>query len=127
MRMFRGKTDKEATEEDVDFLGKNELEEENVENFCEDDLKDEHEITALDCFGWKREKTENWLLKCANVWYMIISFGWFMFGAMTFAPVIFISNKVNVIFKDKKKSLIFASCVQTAIIVFFGILLFKRR
>jgi hypothetical protein len=125
--MFRGKTDKEATEEDVDFLGKNELEEETVENVCKDDLKDEHEITALDCFGWKKEKTENWLLKCANVWYMIISFGWFMFGAMTFAPVIFISNKVNVIFKDKKKSLIFALCVQTASILFFGILLFKRR
>ena len=127
MRMFRGKTDKEATEEDVDFLGKNELEEEIVENFCKDELKDEHEITALDCFGWKKEKTENWLLKCANVWYMIISFGWFMFGAMTFAPVIFISNQVNVIFKDKKKSLIFALCAQTAIILFFGILLFKRR
>jgi hypothetical protein len=134
MRNFRAKTDKYTTEDDLEFLEEedfaediDEFSEEVVDESFIDDLKEEHEITALDCFGWKKEKTENWLLKCANVWYMIISFGWFIFGAMTFAPVIFISSKVNVIFKDKKKSFIFAASVQAAILVLFGILLFKRR
>lgn len=73
-------------------------------------------IKPLDCFGMEEEKTEKWLGKCVKFWYCIMSFFWFLFGAVTFAPVIFISNKVNVIFKDKKKSfltsvIIYAVCV----------------
>jgi hypothetical protein len=80
-------------------------------------------LKAIDCFGMDEVKTEKWMLKCVNIWYYIMSFLWFMFGVCTFAPVIFISNKVNVIFRDKKKSLICGivlhSVLVALIIAFF--------
>ena len=63
-------------------------------------------INPLSCFGMEEEKTEKWLGKCVKFWYCIMSFFWFLFGALTFAPIIFISNKVNVIFKNKRRSLL---------------------
>lgn len=83
-------------------------------------------ITALNCFGWDESKTDKWLIKCANVWYLIISFLWFIFGAITFAPVIFVSNKVDVVFKDKKKSLICGVIIQATIIVLIFVFFLTR-
>lgn len=74
------------------------------------------EFNALSCFGWKEDKTEKWLVKCAKVWFLIISFGWFLFGAVTFAPIMFISNKIDVIFNDRKKSILFAIIIHTVLI-----------
>ena len=70
------------------------------------------QIKPLDCFGMEEEKTEKWLSKCVKFWFCCMSFIWLLFGALTFAPVIFISNKVNVIFKDKKKSLVCATLIH---------------
>ena len=69
-------------------------------------------LNALSCFGWREENTEKWLGKCVKFWFCLMSFLWFLFGALTFAPVIFISNKVNVIFNDKKKSLRCATLIH---------------
>ena len=68
-------------------------------------------IKPLSCFGMEEGKTEKWLMKCVKVWFCCMSFLWFLFGAMTFAPVIYIGDKVNVIFKNKKKSLLLATLV----------------
>lgn len=106
---------KDKVEQENDFLE----DDKNSEYFAED----ENDFTdnALKCFGWKEDKTEKWLVKCTRFWYGIMSFIWFLFGATTFAPIIFISTKVNAIFKNKKKSLFCA----TAIYVFiFGIVAF---
>ena len=95
------------------------------ENDCLEDDKNseyfeegENELTdtALKCFGWKEDKTEKWLVKCARFWYGIMSFIWFLFGATTFAPIIFISNKIDVIFNDRKKSILFAIIIHTVLI-----------
>ena len=83
-------------------------------------------LKAIDCFGMDEVKTEKWMLKCVNIWYYIMSFFWFMFGVCTFAPVIFISNKVNVIFRDKKKSLI-CGIVMHTVLVALVILFFVSR
>lgn len=83
-------------------------------------------IKPLSCFGMEEGKTEKWLMKCVKVWFCCMSFLWFLFGAMTFAPVIYIGNKVNVIFKDKKKSLLFATLVYGVIaLVLVLLILFK--
>lgn len=77
-------------------------------------------IKPMDCFGMEEAKTEKWLSKCVKFWFCCMSFMWFLFGALTFAPVIFISSKVNVIFKEKVKSFVFATiiyCVISAIIL----------
>lgn len=84
-------------------------------------------MNPLDCFGMEVGKTEKWLGKCVKFWYCIMSFVWFLFGALTFAPVIYISNKVNVIFKDKKKSLL-CSVLLYGFFAFLAILfLFLKR
>jgi hypothetical protein len=49
-------------------------------------------IKPLDCFGMEEGKTEKWLMKCVKFWFCCMSFLWFLFGATTFAPVIYIGN-----------------------------------
>lgn len=83
-------------------------------------------IKPLSCFGMEEGKTEKWLIKCVKVWFCCMSFLWFLFGAITFAPVIYIGNKVNVIFKDKKKSLLFATLMYSVFaLVLVLLILFK--
>lgn len=83
-------------------------------------------IKPLNCFGMEECKTEKWLIKCVKAWFCVMTFCWFLFGALTFAPVIFISNKVNVIFKNKKKSLLFATLMYSVFaLVLVLLILFK--
>ena len=74
-------------------------------------------INPFSCFGIEEGKTEKWLGKCVKFWYCVMSFLWFVFGAVTFAPVIFISNKVNVLFKDKRSAVLASSIIYVACIV----------
>lgn len=83
-------------------------------------------IKPLDCFGMEEEKTEKWLAKCAKFWFCFMSFLWFLFGALTFAPVIFISNKVNVIFNDNKKSLICATIIHGLLLALIIVFVFVK-
>lgn len=101
---------------------------EKTEEQCEgdDDKSSFVPIKPLDCFGMEQEKTEKWLAKCAKFWFCFMSFLWFLFGALTFAPVIFISNKVNVIFKDKKKSLLCATIIHGLLLALLIIFVFVK-
>ena len=87
---------------------------------------EEVSFNALTCFGWSDTKTPKWLIKCAHFWYGAMSFFWFIFGALTFAPIIFMHKKVNVIFKNKFKSFI-ASAVIYALFWVLLIVLFATR
>ena len=71
-------------------------------------------------------KTEKWLGKCVKFWFCCMSFMWFLFGALTFAPVIFIRNKVNVIFNDKKKSLLCATVIHGLLLALLIIFVFVK-
>lgn len=121
----RGNEKKESEKKTLeDFIRKEEDEEEcepcedmadveipNEEEEKKDEARHESEeegLNALSCFGWREEKTEKWLVKCAKVWFLMMSLLYFVFGALTFAPIIFIQNKVNSVVKDKKMSLIIA-------------------
>lgn len=84
-------------------------------------------IKPLDCFGMEEGKTEKWIGKCAKFWYCIMSFLWFMFGAATFAPVIFVCNKINAVVKDKKKSLLCAIIMHVLMIALLVFLFLTRR
>ena len=129
----RGNEKKESEKKTLeDFIRKEEDEEECEP--CEDMAdKDEarHEsegegLNALSCFGWREEKTEKWLVKCAKVWFLMMSLLYFVFGALTFAPIIFIQNKVNSVVKDKKMSLIIAVVIYAVAVVLFAILIGSR-
>ena len=83
-------------------------------------------IIPFDCFGIEEEKTEKWIAKCIKFWFCCMSFLWFLFGALTFAPVIYISNKVNVVFKDKKKSFVCATAIHGSFLLLIIIFLFLK-
>lgn len=87
---------------------------------------EEFTTNALDCFGWKEVKTEKWLIKLAKIWYCLASVLWFIFGAFTFAPVVFISKKVNVIFKNNKKSLFVGIGIYALIVALIVFLIIAR-
>lgn len=111
-------TREEAGENDVD-VGKDDVSDdnttENAQKSVKKDIKiesrEEGSFNALTCFGWSETKTPKWLIKCAHFWYGAMSFFWFIFGALTFAPIIFMQKKVDVVFKSKVKSLIFSACI----------------
>ena len=118
--MFTPKEEDGVCDEEVviegDELAELAYEKEEVENKV---------VKPLDFFGMEEGKTDKWLTKCVKFWYCLMSFLWFLLGAVTFAPVLYISNKVNVIFKDKNKSLLCAVLIHAVFIalifVFFTI------
>lgn len=127
--MMRSPNEDETINEDIEDSV---LEEEVKKDDCDKDKVKNNEaenveLNALFCFGWKEDKTEKWMIKCAKVWYAIMSFFWFVLGALSFAPVIFISNKSNVLFKDKKMSFIFAIALYCILIVLLIILLSTKK
>ena len=135
MKFFHTKKKERRTIDDILTPKESEedaIESENAEISKSTDEKEEinltdEPITALDCFGMKEDKTEKWLLKCVKVWYYVMSFVWFMFGVATFAPIMFVSNKINVIFKDKKKSLIVSIGMYACIIAIIIIVLVVKN
>ena len=137
MGIFKRKThDSRSLEEIIERKSDCELEEvENETNVGEEHLesksKEEYKETnesmeqsALKCFGWKDVPTEKWLVRCVKVWYCVISFLWFLFGALTFAPIIFISKKLKPVFKDDLKALIGAAIIYVVVVGLISILLF---
>ena len=97
------------------------------EKAAEVEIFENEPIKPLDCFGMEEGKTEKWIGKCAKFWYCIMSFLWFMFGAATFAPVIFVCNKINTVVKDKKKSLLCAIIMHVLMIALLVFLFLIRR
>lgn len=110
-------------------------EQQSVENGEKKDIKNDIQIetpeevsfNALTCFGWSETKTPKWLIKCAHFWYGAMSFFWFVFGALTFAPIIFMQKKVNVIFKDKLKSFIVATVIYGVFLALIVLLFVSRN
>jgi hypothetical protein len=110
-----------------EIMGEKTEEKEEICTNSEEIVKGEEiKCTALDCFGMSEDKSDNALIKCANMWYLIASFLWFIVGCLTFAPVIFLQSKVNVIFKNKKKSLMCAILTHFCVIALIVILIIMR-
>ena len=102
------------------------VEVDNVDK-CESEDTPDVKFNPLGCFGYEEEKTEKWLIKCVKVWHYGMLLLWFVFGALTFAPILFISDKVNVIFKNKIKSLIVATVIYVAFVAFLVVLFATRN
>ncbi|MBO7230107.1 MAG: hypothetical protein J6V20_01670 [Bacteroidaceae bacterium] len=121
-----------------------EMEMEEVLNFGQDvceDTKCEEEVrkeeakkesktnkeNALECFGLDETKSEKWMIKFGKFWYDVLSFVWLVFGAFTFSFVIFISQKIDVLFNNKKRSILFAIGAYCAILALVVLLIFIRK
>jgi hypothetical protein len=108
----KDESDAELEEKDDNI----ESESENKEEIkCEKEVKKPLSLNQLDCFCMEEDKTEQWLAKCAKFWFCVMSFGWFLFGAVTFAPIIYIRNKVDVFFNNKRHSLLFSLLVYAIV------------
>lgn len=110
---------------DEDSESEKETSDETQDKVADNGFGDE-KLTALDCFGLTEKKADGWLSRCAKIWHTIMSFFWFLFGALTFAPVMFISRQIDVIFKDKKKSLIIAAIFHIIILILLVLFLGAR-
>lgn len=88
---------------------------------------EEVSFNALTCFGWSETKTPKWLIKCAHFWYGAMSFFWFIFGAMTFAPIIFMQKKINVVFNDKLRSFMVSSVIYIGFLALLVVLFLTRN
>ena len=120
------KIDDELVEEiDSAEDGKSEKEEELILKTAkvQKERKPSKPINPLDCFGMEEDRTEKWLLKCVRFWYCVMSFLWFIIGALTFAPVIYISSKVERFFDNKTMTYIWG-CAAYAMILALLILVF---
>lgn len=119
------------TEKRVETECKNERNAEVEEKSAPKDIKvetpEEVSFNALTCFGWSETKTPKWLIKCAHFWYGAMSFFWFIFGALTFAPIIFMQKKINVIFKDKLRSFAVASIIYVAFLALLVVAFVTRN
>lgn len=111
------KKDDENVEKDEDIVNEKE---------STDEYAPIVEETALGCFGWEESKTPDWLAKGAKIWFVIMSFLYFLFGALTFAPMIFIRNKLNSVLNDRKKSLFVAIGIYGIIIVLVVLMILAR-
>ena len=123
---MRKQTDDNVSEDGVVERDFGSVESEKEEKHDGNDSFTNEPIKPIDCFVMEEEKTEKWLMKCVKFWYCIMSFVWFLFGALTFAPIIFICNKVNVVFKDKKKSFLCSSVIYLLFAVSLFVFLFIR-
>jgi hypothetical protein len=55
-------------------------------------------------------------------WFCCMSFLWVLFGATTFAPVIYIGNRVDALVNYRKKSLLFSFLLYVSFVAFVVIL-----
>lgn len=124
--ILKPKTDGDDCESPEDVVGESDNESKSVSKDIQIETPQEVSFNALTCFGWSETKTPKWLIKCAHFWYAVMSFFWFLLGALTFAPIIFIQKKINVIFKDKLKSFIVAVCIYATFVILI-IVLFATR
>lgn len=123
-----GCEDTEITSDDSNNLEEEVLDEvtEDVKIEIQTETPEESSFNALSCFGASDTKTPKWLIKCAHFWYGAMSFFWFIIGALTFAPIIFMQKKIKVIFKSKLKSLV-VSCIIYAVFVALIVMLFASN
>lgn len=94
----------------------------NNKKKVKEDIEELGELDPLDCFFMKNENSEKWLLRLAKWWHYVISVVWFFIGALTFAPVIYMSRKSLPIFKDKKKSLICGIAIYALIVILIALI-----
>lgn len=74
-------------------------------------------------YGWGDDKVDTWMQKLTKVWNVIASIMWFIFGSVTFAPILFTANKLDKFFNDKKKSFLISAIIYLVAIIFLFVLI----
>lgn len=69
-----------------------------------DKIIDDLDFDPAVYYGWGDGKMDNRMRKLTDFWKGFASIVWFLFGSLTFAPVLFTAGKIDQFFNDKKKS-----------------------
>lgn len=77
-------------------------------------------------FGWGEGKVDEIMKKATSGWRVVASIFWFIFGSVTFAPVLFTASKLDKFFGDKKKSLVASAIIYFVFAVALVLLLCLR-
>lgn len=77
-------------------------------------------------YGWGDSKVDEWMQKLTKAWNVVASVFWFIFGSLTFAPVLFTANKLDKFFDDKMKSLVVSAIIYFVFVAALVIMLFLR-
>lgn len=73
------------------------------------------------------DEIPKWMNKLSKIWYATMSLVWFLVSCLTYSPILFISDKIYPMIKDKKKSFLFGAIIHIVILVLIFVLLFVRR
>lgn len=135
MGLFQRKSEEKRSLDEILSERDNAIENENAEEAESGDCpikqeesvtkKHEEEFNVFKCFGWEQDKTPKWMRNCANVWYWLMSFFWFLVGATTFAPIMFIRNKIKSVVKGRLNSLIGAMLLYLIIIAIILVVILR--
>ena len=68
-------------------------------------------------YDWGDGKFDAFMKRLTNAWFVLASIVWFLLGSITFAPILFMSNKFNKFFDDKTKSFIASLILYFVIVV----------
>ena len=83
-----------------------------------DKMIDNLDFDPVVYYGWGDGKVDAWMEKLTRLWNVVASVMWFIFGSITFAPILFTANKLDKFFNDKKKSFLIATAIYVFIAVF---------
>lgn len=97
------------------YIGKK-LSKNSLEKFGK--MIDNLEFDPTVYYGWGDGKVDAWMEKLTRLWNVVASVMWFIFGSITFAPILFTANKLDKFFNDKKKSFLIATAIYVFIAVF---------
>ena len=133
MGFFSKEPKEKRTLEDILSVKEDVVESKDEEDLFEDDIAEEAEtkeeqvepLNPLDCFFIRGENSEKWLVKLAKIWNYVISVVWFFIGALTFAPVLYLTYKTNLIFKNKKKAVVCGIVIYVLIISLITFLIMR--
>lgn len=74
-------------------------------------------------YGWGEGKIDALMQKLTKAWNVFASVLWFIFGSITFAPILFTANKIDKFFNDKKKSFLISAIIYLVAIIFLFVLI----
>lgn len=73
--------------------------------------------SACECFGYNETTTEKWAVSLMGIWHNIVTALWIVIGMFTFAPIIFVAKKLNVIIKTAWIAVLLAILIYIVIVL----------
>lgn len=122
------KTLEDFRKPDIEELGEIEQTEDLSEvNDDAQGIVEETKSKTNDFFLQGGEIEPKWIKICIKTWSAVMSFVWFFVSCLTYSPILFISDRIDAVIKNKKKSLLISTIIHFILLTLIITLLFVRR